>query len=249
MVRAVQADESLGRLAIAPYHMHLPRGPIGVCAAFASSKAPPMIIRSFGAATFALAASLAMAATPALAAEHYSSARSDAPGIVLAHDSWGRGGWGGGGGWGRHDHDIDAGDVLTGILILGGIAAIASAASNSNHARRAPQYRVPGQTGETWRDDSWRNGDRRPSYDGADYGSAPGSQSETYGQSRGYDASAMNRAVDSCVGAIERDHQVEAVDTVNRDAGGYAVRGTIRGGQGFVCSIGSDGQVRSATAG
>ena len=45
---------------------------------------------------------------------------------VLARD-WG---WGGGGGYGRHHrhHDrVDAGDIFAGVLILGGIAAIASA--------------------------------------------------------------------------------------------------------------------------
>ena len=43
----------------------------------------------------------------------------------------GRGGWGRGGWGGRHHHDdgIDGGDVFAGLLILGGIAAIASAAS------------------------------------------------------------------------------------------------------------------------
>ena len=196
-----------------------------------------MTNRSIGAAT--LAAALSMAATPALAAAHSAAASStDDHGIVLAYDGWG--GWGGyGGGWGRHHHDIDAGDVITGVLILGGIAAIASAASNANKSRRAPQYRTPSQNGETWRDDTWRNGDERPTYQGAQGGSR-------YSQSGAFDSSAMNRAIDDCVGEIERNHRVEGVDTVNRDAGGYTVRGTVRGGQSFSCTVGSDGRVGTA---
>lgn len=48
-----------------------------------------------------------------------------------------RGGWGGGWGdrrWRGRNRGVDAGDILAGVLILGGIAAVASAATNS--ARR-----------------------------------------------------------------------------------------------------------------
>ena len=68
------------------------------------------INKSRFAAALAAAAALALSATPALA------------------QVWG---WGGGG-WGHHHRDrVDAGDVIAGILIIGGIAAIASAASKS----------------------------------------------------------------------------------------------------------------------
>ena len=199
-----------------------------------------MINRSIGAAGLALAAALSMAATPALAAAPSTAASSTGDhGIVLAHNSWG--GWGGGygGGWGRRHHDIDAGDVITGVLILGGIAAIASAVGNANKSRRAPQYRPPSQNEDTWRDDTWRNGDERPTYQGAQGGSR-------YSQSGTFDPSAMNRAIDDCVGEIERNNRVAGVDTVNRDAGGYTVRGTVRGGQSFTCTVGSDGRIGTA---
>lgn len=42
-----------------------------------------------------------------------------------------RGGWGGG----RHHDGIDAGDVIAGALVIGGIAAIASAASSNGRGR------------------------------------------------------------------------------------------------------------------
>ena len=206
--------------------------------------------RSFrAAAALALAASLTLAATPALAAVGVGAIHSDSgQGIVLTHDHWG--GWDDGyRGWGHH-HDIDAGDVITGVLILGGIAAIASAASNANKSRRTPQYRTPEQTNDRWpndtgRDDTWRNGDERPTYQGS-----PGAQGNgRYSQSGSYDPSAMNRAIDDCVGAIERNHRVDGVDTVNRDAGGYSVRGTVRGGQAFACTVGADGRIGSATVG
>lgn len=41
------------------------------------------------------------------------------------------------------DNGIDAGDVLAGVLILGGIAAVASAVSDSDRDRPAPDYRYP----------------------------------------------------------------------------------------------------------
>ncbi len=212
-----------------------------------------MTTRSFAATALALAASLSLAATPVLAAVPVGAAHArTAPGIVAAHDSWGggwdRGGWNRGGwnrgGWGRHHDDIDAGDVITGILILGGIAAIASAVSGANKAHRAPHYRTPqdrtsGQNGDTWRGDTWRNGDPRPRHDGTQRGGRVGA----------YDAGDMNRAVDTCVDEIERSQRVAAVDTVNRDAGGYAVRGTISGGREFACNVGNDGRIRTATIG
>lgn len=101
----------------------------------------------FAAAT-ALAASLALAASPVAAAQLPRIGGANAP--VPAARSWSvegeaahhrHGGWGGGyGGWGgyRHHHHgdgIDGGDVLAGILILGGIAAIATAASNNSRDR------------------------------------------------------------------------------------------------------------------
>ena len=44
--------------------------------------------------------------------------------------------------WRHHDR-VDGGDVLAGVLILGGIAAVAAAASSSNRSREARDYRYP----------------------------------------------------------------------------------------------------------
>ena len=142
----------------------------------------------------------------------------------------GRGNWGGGWGRGHHD-DIDAGDVFAGLLIIGGIAAIASAASKADRPQRqsvpSPDYRDPAP----------RYGDRddRPSWQ---EGRAVGS-----GAGRGIDG-----AVDACVGEVERGtRRVDTVDGVRRDQNGWRVDGRVRTGQGFACEVDAGGSVRRVT--
>lgn len=113
----------------------------------------------------------------------------------------------------HHRHrGVGAGDILAGILIIGGIAAIASAAEKSRdrYPRRETRYPQP------------RRGDYR------------------YDDGRGID-----RAVTMCVDEIERNARVETVDTVNRNARGWSVTGTLFDGQGFTCSIGEDGRIEA----
>lgn len=102
-------------------------------------------------------AALSMAASPAAAADLVAAAAPAHAGPAQA------GAWGGADvaaehsrwrhrdrRWHRHrDRGIDAGDVIAGVLILGGIAAVASAMDNDTPDRRA-DYRPP-------RDD-YRNG-------------------------------------------------------------------------------------------
>lgn len=164
-------------------------------------------------------AALSMAATPAAAAELPGAAISakssayDAP-RVFDDDSlkaerhryrYRR----------HHRHHVGAGDVLAGVLILGGIAAIASAASDSNRDRRE---RVPYRD---YRDDRPNYRDRRSSDSG-----------------RGIDG-----AVDRCVAEIERDVRIDSVDSVDRTGDGWRVTGTIFNGDRFTCRIGEDGRV------
>ncbi|MCG6119605.1 MAG: hypothetical protein MEP44_03065, partial [Blastomonas sp.] len=54
-------------------------------------------------------------------------------------EQW-RGGWRNRG-WRGRNRGIDGGDILAGALILGGIAAVASAASNSSRNRNGPNDR------------------------------------------------------------------------------------------------------------
>jgi len=160
----------------------------------------------------AIAATLAMVATPAMAR-----------------------GYGGYGGWGHHRHHdrIDGGDVLAGILIIGGIAAIASAASNSAKQKREQDYRYPD---DGPRDDSGRYGDYRE-------------RDERSGSSTGYRSSdGLNAAVDRCVGEVERgERRVDTVDSVDRDGSGWRVAGRTNGGRDFACTVDGDGRIRSVT--
>lgn len=148
----------------------------------------------------AAAAALSMIATPALA----------------------RGGsWGG---WGkryhhRHHDRIDTGDVLAGILILGGIAAVASAAGKASRDTRER---------EPERRDAPRYGEPREQ---AEIG--PGS---------------IGMAVDACAQEVERaDRSIDAISSVERDGEGWRVEGRVSNGRPFACSVADSGRIRSVT--
>ena len=184
---------------------------------------------SRSAAAFSIAAALSMAATPALARDH----------------NWGGGNWGGG--WGHRHHDrVDAGDVIAGVLILGGIAAIASAASNSNKAKRerSRDYQYPDQSyprqSYPQRDSSADYGnDSRPDYDDSRGESRWDPDGEVSGQSRGLD-----RAVDRCASEIERgDRRIDEIEDVARKGDGWRVTGRVTGGDNFECTVDRDGRV------
>lgn len=159
----------------------------------------------FGTA-LALAASLSMAASPAMARDR----------------------------WHRHHDRIDAGDVLAGVLIIGGIAAIASAASKSDRDRRERDYR----------DYDYREPypDERPLYRPEN---APRS-----GSSGGYVGGGIDNAVDMCVGQVERgEERVESVDNASRTADGWRISGQLSAGGGFSCWIDNDGRIRNVDLG
>lgn len=165
---------------------------------------------SRGAAVLASAAALSMMASPAMARPR----------------GWG-GGWGGQ--WGRHHDRVDAGDVLAGILIIGGIAAIASAASNAGKQKvRKPDYRQPEPS---WRDDSpaYQDGDQRP----------------LWGAGTGID-----QAVNRCVDEVSRGRDaVDTVDSAQREGEVWRVQGRVSSGAVFSCSIDGDGRIRQVSVG
>ena len=184
----------------------------------------------------AVAASAAMALagfSPALAAPMHSGVAIATP-IDAATLGWNADrqkaeGWRGDRGYrgyrgyrGRHRDRIDGGDILAGILVIGGIAAIASAASKKNRDR-------------TYEDRDYRNSSER--YD------------DRRDESR-YDRGSgdMQSAISACSDAAEqqagRDSRVSAIQSVNRDGAGWRVEGELANSaqRSFLCGA-SEGRV------
>ncbi len=176
------------------------------------------LARKFSSAT-AVAAAFSMLAAPAAAAG------LPRPGAVQVYDAAAGDAHQYGYGRGRHHHhdnDIDAGDVLAGVLILGGIAAIASAASND-------------------RDDDYRGGDYRYPEDARYRTPEPQPRFEGRG---------MDRAADMCVAEVERrDARVGSVDSAARTGEGWQVAGSLENGEGWSCWIDNDGRVSDVEIG
>lgn len=144
-----------------------------------------------------------------------------ASGWTLANDTaqqWrGNGrGYGYGGGYGRgyrHRDRIDGGDILAGILIIGGIAAIASAASKNARDNRGYENQTSRYPDNQRNDDYSRNSSNE-----------------------------MQSAIGVCADAAEqragRNARVEAISSVTRDQDGWRVEGNLSGAtqNSFVCS-------------
>lgn len=158
--------------------------------------------------------------------------------------------------WHHRDRGVDAGDVFAGLLIIGGIAAVASAASKANRDKRSreardyrypddrypdrrnPEYRAP--TDGDYRD--WReHNDRAGGY------GAPRSEESYRGGADWRGASgAMDASVSACTGEIERgNRRVDTVDGVNRESEGWRVTGKLRDGRSYSCTAGPDGRIRN----
>jgi hypothetical protein len=168
------------------------------------------IFRSRTAGALAAAAALSLAATPAMAR-----------------------------GWHHHHDGIDAGDVFGGLLIVGGIAAIAAAVSNSNKDRRArddERYRDY----RDYRDDGYREVPPQRYRDDRSYDDDRDGPSSSWRSGVGDDG-----AVDACVGEVERgDRSIDSIDSVSREGDGWRVEGRVRGGRDFSCEVDADGRVR-----
>ena len=108
---------------------------------------------------------------------------------------------------------VDAGDVIAGVLILGGIAAIAGAASRNRERERAMPYPVREPRG------------------------VAGYDSRT--QSRGIDR-AVDICVAELERGRER---VGSVESAARTGEGWHVAGELDGGETYACWIGNDGRV------
>lgn len=148
---------------------------------------------------------------------------------VLARD------WGWGGGHYRHRDRVDAGDIFAGLLIIGGIAAIASAASKSSKSSGPrPEPRYP--------DQDYRRDDRSGSYAGDD-------RPQWNDGPQANDGSAsINMAINRCMDEIDRGKtRVESVDSVGREGSGWRVQGRVDGDSDFTCTIDGEGRIRQVS--
>ena len=137
-------------------------------------------------------------------------------------------------GWGhRHRDNIDAGDVIGGLLIIGTIAAIASAASKGKAERRD-------------RDDHYDPPYREPRRDAPNY-DPPADDARPYGDGttevRPYgNGEAEARAADACSWAVEAemgdDARVDSIIGTEPNNGGWYVTGTASRLGGEVRSFG-----------
>lgn len=183
-------------------------------------------VTRFG-AVLGMAAAGAMATAPAAAADlptpvgkaptEYSFGTFDSDASTAEHHRYRR--------YYHRRNRIDAGDVIAGVLVLGGIAAIASAASNNKKNRERYRDRDYERDYDRRYDDR-RNDDRR-------------SDARSTG-SRGLD-----NAVSQCLSRIERDVRVDTVDGVDRTGEGWIVTGSLYNGEGFSCRINNNGRIDS----
>lgn len=121
---------------------------------------------------------------------------------------------------------VDGGDILAGVLILGGIAAIASAASKADQ-----------------RDRDYRE-EPRPYPEDPRY-----REREDRGSGTPYGSSGMDRAVDMCVAEVERRATVGGVDSASRTGSGWFVSGETGAGAPWSCRIGNDGRISDVEVG
>jgi hypothetical protein len=176
------------------------------------------------AAATALAAAFSLAATPACAVELPRASDQVQTWDPDALNVEGRGRHGGHhGGWDDDDWDIDGDDVLAGVLILGGIAAISAiAGGNRNRQERYPEP--------------------EPFPEDIDY--VPPARTDTYG------AGGMAEAVDVCVAEVEAGRgPVGSVDRASRSGEGWYVAGELGEGTPFSCWIDGSGRVTDIEAG
>jgi hypothetical protein len=179
------------------------------------------------AAATAVVAAFSLAAMPAAAAQLPRVPGQAMPWNPDALNVEGHGHHGGHhGGWDDDDWDVDGDDVLAGVLILGGIAAISAIANSGRH--------------------------RQESYPEPDSASYPDPDSSYQAPAREdtYRSGGMAQAVDVCVSEVEASRgPVGSVDRASRSGEGWYVAGELDGGAPFACWLDGSGQVSNIRAG
>ena len=131
----------------------------------------------------------------------------------------------------RRHRGIDGGDILAGVLILGGIAAIASAASKNKKDRRYDDRDYRNSRDRDYRQRDYRGDDR--GYDNRR------SNDRNEQSSRG--TGNMDVAINACSNAAEiqagDNARVSEIRAVARDGSGWRVEGDLTGGNqsNFLC--------------
>jgi len=126
---------------------------------------------------------------------------------------------------------IDGGDVVAGILILGGIAAIASAASKNKKDRRYDDRDYRNSRDRDYRQRDYRGDDR--GYDNRRSNDRDEQSSRGTGN--------MDLAINACSNAAEiqagDNARVSEIRAVARDGSGWRVEGDLTGGNqtNFLC--------------
>jgi len=114
----------------------------------------------------------------------------------------------------NHDNGIDVGDVIAGALIIGGIAAVATAASRGNRGYNNDGY----------------------VYEGGNYNNGGYYNGSRYNNNYYNNAGDSRQAVEQCVNAAERNanrasyggrSQVTDIRQIDRKRDGYTVKGRI----------------------
>ena len=160
---------------------------------------------------------------------------------------WGRRGWRG------RRRGVDAGDVLAGAAILGGIAIIANAASDRGRPRDVVDDRyerdrewqqqreienLRRRTREQQREiDDLRTRD----YDRDEISSYDDDRDFTQDVEQRFD---IDAAIDRCVEVMEIDAEISGIDSVTRTDSGWSIEGQVAGGDGFACRVDRNGQIR-----
>ena len=150
--------------------------------------------------------------------------------------------------WRRYRGGPDAGDVLAGAIIIGGIAVIADAVRDAERdaaRERAEDWREERRRDENWRDDDWQAGrypDARPEWRG----------DRTYGGNRDgrdtgdtYESDGLDRAIRLCADEVERREPIASVHGARRDVRGWAVEGELARGGEWRCAVGNDGRIET----
>jgi len=165
------------------------------------------------------------------------------------HRGWHRRGW-------RHRRGVRAGDVLAGVAIIGGIAAIANAANNRRRERDVVVIDNRFERDREWQQEREIDDLRRRTEEQQreiEYLRSRGIAAERIPQSGGplplperYGAPiAIDTAIDRCVEVIEIDATVGEVEGVDRTGSGWVVTGRIAEDESFTCRIGRDGQIEA----